>query len=219
MAKLSHDIKTPLSAIHLYAQALCRNLYQEESKKQEIAGNIREKAEEIESYIGEIVKASNEDFLEFQVENSEFYTGAALKQIRAYYQEKMALNQVEFIWGSCPDCLVRGDLDRLVEVVQNVVENAIKYGDGRKIEISSGREEEEYVILIRNTGCGLSRKDLPHVFDSFFRGSNVEKNPGSGLGLYICRQLMHLMEGEITAGIREMEGEVWMEVSVVLQLA
>ncbi len=219
LLSLSHDIKTPLSAIHLYAQALCRNLYQEESKKQEIAGNIREKAEEIESYIGEIVKASNEDFLEFQVENSEFYTGAALKQIRAYYQEKMALNQVEFIWGSCPDCLVRGDLDRLVEVVQNVVENAIKYGDGRKIEISSGREEEEYVILIRNTGCGLSRKDLPHVFDSFFRGSNVEKNPGSGLGLYICRQLMHLMEGEITAGIREMEGEVWMEVSVVLQLA
>ncbi|MEH2943638.1 HAMP domain-containing sensor histidine kinase [Lachnospiraceae bacterium KK002] len=219
LLSLSHDIKTPLSAIHLYAQALCRNLYQEESKKQEIARNIREKAEEIESYVGEIVKASNEDFLDFQVESREFYIREALGQIRSYYQEKMALNQVEFIWGSCPDCLVRGDLDRLVEVVQNVVENAIKYGDGRKIEISASREEEEYAVLIRNTGCELSGKDLPHVFDSFFRGSNVGKNPGSGLGLYICRQLMHLMEGEITAGIRDSDGEVWMEVYIVLQLA
>lgn len=46
-------------------------------------------------------------------------------------------------------------------------------------------------------------KELPHIFDSFFRGSNVEKQAGSGLGLYIFRQLMHRMEGEITASVDE----------------
>lgn len=219
LLSLSHDIKTPLSAIHLYAQALCKNLYREEAKKQEIAAKIREKSEEIEVYISEIVKASNEDFLSFQVENGEIYVGEILEGIRAYYEEKMALHQLEFKMEPYPNCLVFGDSDRLTEVLQNVVENAIKYGDGRKIRILARREEEEYVIVIQNTGCGLAPKELPHIFDSFFRGSNAGKNPGSGLGLYICRQLMHRMEGEITAGIREKDGESWMEVCLTLHLA
>lgn len=219
LLSLSHDIKTPLSAIHLYAQALCKNLYREESKKQEIAEKIKEKAEEIETYISEIVKASNEDFLSFQVENGEIYVRETLEGIRVYYEEKMALHQLEFQMEPYPNCLVWGDSDRLAEALQNVMENAIKYGDGRKIRIQARREEEEYVIAVWNTGCGLAPKDLPHIFDSFFRGSNVGKNPGSGLGLYICRQLMHRMEGEITAGIREKEGECWMEVCLTLHLA
>ncbi len=219
LLSLSHDIKTPLSAIHLYAQALSRNLYQDEGKKQEMARGIQEKAAEIEAYVSEIVKASNEDFLDFQVECKELYIGEALGKIYAYYQDKMELNLVEFSWEPYPNCLVWGDLDRLVEVMQNVVENAIKYGDGRKIHLSARREEEEYQVLICNTGCGLAPRELPHIFDSFFRGSNVGKNPGSGLGLYICRQLIHRMEGEITAKIREKDGEFWMEVCIALHLA
>lgn len=218
LLSLSHDIKTPLSAIHLYAQALCRNLYREESKKQEIAGKIKEKAEEIETYVSEIVKASNEDFLSFQVENREIYVGEILEEIRIYYEEKMELYQLEFKMEPYSNCLIWGDSARLTEALQNVVENAVKYGDGRKIRIQSRREEEEYIIVVQNTGCGLSSKELPHIFDSFFRGSNVGKNPGSGLGLYICRQLMHQMEGEITAGIREKDGESWMEVCLALHL-
>lgn len=219
LLSLSHDIKTPLSAIHLYAQALCKNLYQEEAKKREIAAKIKEKADEIESCIGEIVKASNEDFLSFQVENREIYVKEVLEQIRLYYEEKMALYQLEFRIEPYSNCLLWGDGDRLTEVLQNVIENAIKYGDGRKIGIHARREEEEYVITVRNTGCSLAEKELPHIFDSFFRGSNVGKNPGSGLGLYICRQLMHLMEGEITAGICEKDEESWMEICLALHLA
>lgn len=218
LLSLSHDIKTPLSAIHLYAQALCRNLYQEEEKKREIAGNIKKKAEEIEAYIGEIVKASNEDFLDFQVDNTEIYVRDVFEKVRVYYTEKMALNQIDFSLKPYANCLVLGDLDRLVEVVQNVVENAVKYGDGNVIQISAEREEEEYVISICNTGCELLEKELPHLFDSFFRGSNVGKNNGSGLGLYICRQLMHRMEGEITAAVRREGEESWMEVRVILHL-
>lgn len=201
LLSLSHDIKTPLSAIKLYAKALSKNLYKEETKKQEIAENINEKVDEIEGFISEIVRASNEDFLHFDVNNKEFYIKEALEQIREYYEDKMALNQIVFKIGAYSNCLVYGDADRLVEVLQNIIENAIKYGDGRKIWLEINREEDEYGIMVSNTGCRLPDKELPHIFDSFFRGSNVEKKPGSGLGLYICRQLMHLMEGEVTASV------------------
>lgn len=219
LLSLSHDIKTPLSAIKLYAGALSRNLYKEEAKKQEISGKIKEKVDEIEGYIAEIVRASNEDFLNFQVENRELYIKEVLEQVREYYAEKMELNQIDFSMDACNNCLVWGDLDRLVEVIQNVVENAIKYGDGRKIQITMSREEEEYVISIRNTGCSLEPRELIHIFDSFFRGSNVGKNQGSGLGLYICRQLMHLMEGEITASVEKDGEETVMLVNVFVRLA
>lgn len=201
LLSLSHDIKTPLSAIKLYAKALKRNLYQDEKKKQEIAGHIDEKVDEIEGYISEIVRAYNEDFLHFDVQNGEFYIKDVLEQIREYYADKMKLNQIDFAITEYRNCLVYGDADRLVEVLQNVIENAIKYGDGKRIWLETIREEEEYIIRISNTGCQLEAKELPHIFDSFFRGSNVEKKPGSGLGLYICRQLMHLMDGEITAAV------------------
>jgi signal transduction histidine kinase len=203
LLSLSHDIKTPLSAIKLYAKALSRNLYKDEAKKLEIAGNIDEKVDEIEGYISDIVKASNEDFLHFEVDNGEFYIKDVLEQVREYYQDKMQLNQIAFDMGPYSNCLVYGDQDRLVEVLQNIIENAIKYGDGKHIWLDMQREEEEYIIRIFNTGCQLEDKELPHIFDSFFRGSNIDKKPGSGLGLYICRQLMHLMEGEITASVIE----------------
>lgn len=93
---LSHDIKTPLSAIKLYAKALERNLYHEEQKRLEIASSINQKADEIEGYIAEIVKASNEDFLSFEVHNDEFYVKESMEQIRLYYEEKMMLNQIDF---------------------------------------------------------------------------------------------------------------------------
>lgn len=219
LLSLSHDIKTPLSAIKLYAKALSRNLYKDEAKKLEIADNINEKVDEIESYISEIVRASNEDFLHFEVNNEEFYVMDVLEQIKEYYRDKMSLNQIAFEVSDYRNCLVYGDADRLVEVLQNIIENAIKYGDGKRIWLEADRDEEEYVIRISNTGCQLEEKELPHIFDSFFRGSNIGKQPGSGLGLYICRQLVHLMEGEITACVETQGEDQLLTVRVVVHLA
>ena len=199
LLSLSHDIKTPLSAIKLYSKALSKKLYSSEEKRDEILVNISDKVDEIEGYISEIVRASKEDFLHFEVENDEFYIKDAIESVREYYSEKMALNQIDFSIEDYGNSLVYGDKDRLIEVIQNIVENAIKYGDGKKIWLEMSKDAEAYSIKISNTGCMLSERELPHIFDSFFRGTNVDNQKGSGLGLYICRNLMHLMEGEITA--------------------
>ena len=216
---LSHDIKTPLSTVKLYAKALSKDLYKEETKKKEIAENISGKVDEIELYISEIVQASREDFLHFEVNNSEFYIKEVLEQVREYYTEKMKLNQIEFTMADYQNCLLHGDEDRLVEVLQNVIENGMKYGDGKKIWMEFERSEEEYEIRMCNTGCDLNSKELPHLFDSFFRGSNVGKKPGSGLGLYICRQLMQQMEGGITASVTKEGDTAVMVVHVLLRCA
>ncbi len=201
LLSLSHDIKTPLSAIKLYSSALAKKLYSDEEKQRETAVSIGEKADEIESYVSKIITASREDFLSLDVENGEFYLSDLVRNIETYYIEKLELVKTEFIVGEYKNRLLYGDLNRAVEVLQNVIENAIKYGDGKRIEILFPSDDEGVLISIRNEGCALDKSELPHIFESFRRGSNSENIRGSGLGLYICRQLMHKMNGEIFAEI------------------
>lgn len=203
LLSLSHDIKTPLSAIKLYAKALSRGLYPEKEKQDEIAVRIQQKADEIETYIYQIVQASREDFLQFEVEQGEFYLSELLGRLKEYYEDKQELLRIPFEIGDYGNCLLKGDRERSVEVLQNIVENAMKYGDGRVLRIGITKEEDCQLVTVTNSGCSLQEHELPHVFESFWRGSNVKNQSGSGLGLYICRQLMRKMDGEIYAEIAD----------------
>jgi signal transduction histidine kinase len=202
LLSLSHDIKTPLAAIKLYSKALSKGLYPDKEKQLEVAQSIHAKADEIESYVSQIITASREDFLSLDVNMGEFYLSTLVEKLRAYYTEKLALLKTDFSVGEYADCLLSGDMDRSVEVIQNMVENAIKYGDGKKISITFDEEDGCPLVTVRNSGCSLPDTELPHMFDSFWRGSNANTEKGSGLGLYICRQLMHKMNGEVFAEIR-----------------
>lgn len=201
---LSHDIKTPLSIIELNSKALERGLYDnDKEKKDRIAVVINEKCGEIKNYVDQIITASKEDFLELEVDQKEFYLKDIVDSIREVYSGKLELLNIRFNIEEFPDCLLEGDEDRAVEVLQNLMENAVKYGDQNLIELKFSREENSQLISVINTGCSLNDTELPHIFDSFWRGSNTGSNQGSGLGLYICKQLMNRMNGEIFAEIND----------------
>lgn len=197
---LSHDIKIPLSAVKLYSSAIEKGLYDAE-RTADTARRINAKADEIEGYVSQIVKASNEDFLSLTVNKGEFYLDALTGQIENYYHDKLALLGTEFEVRKHTNCLLCGDIDRAVEVLQNIIENAIKYSDGKRVEVSFSDEEDCRLITVSNSGCELPADELPHIFDSFYRGSNAGSSGGSGLGLYICRTLMRKMDGDIFAGL------------------
>ncbi len=203
LLSLSHDIKTPLSAIKLYAKALSKELYKSPEKQLEIAKSIGAKADEIEGYVSQIITASREDFLSLDVHMGEFYLSELVTKIRQYYTEKLELIKTDFTVAEYADCLLSGDLDRSIEVIQNMMENAIKYGDGKQIAVQFSEEDGCILVTVQNSGCTLAETELPHIFESFWRGANAEHEKGSGLGLYICRQLMHKMNGEVFAEIRE----------------
>ncbi len=200
---LSHDIKTPLSSIELYSKALSEDLYDTQERKDEALQGIARNVKEIKGYVNEIVTASREDFLNLEVCMGEYYLSEVMKGTESYYKDKLSVIHTEFEMDEIPECLVRGDKNRMVEVLQNVMENAIKYGDGKRIRISFGEEEDCILIQIENSGCSLKKEELPNLFDSFYRGSNSTGMKGNGLGLYICQTLMRKMDGEIFAGMKE----------------
>ncbi len=200
---LSHDIKTPLSAIKLYNKALSQNLYDTEEKRAEALQGIDKNVKEIEKYVSEIVAASREDFLNLEVQVGEVYLSQVMTTIQTYYQDKLSTIHTKFLVEDMEECLLKADKDRLVEVLQNMMENAIKYGDGKEIRITLREEEDCKLLCVENTGCSLKEEELPNLFDSFYRGSNSQGVKGSGLGLYICRELMKKMDGEVFAEIKD----------------
>ena len=205
LLSLSHDIKIPLSTIKLYAKALKEGVYETEEKQKAAAGQIETHALEIEAFVKEIVTASSEDILVIEVENSEFYLKDYIEKVKSAYVPKCSVSMIDFTVGAYDNKLLRGDFDRAFEVMENLIENAFKYGDGKRISIEFYEEDYCQVIKVYNSGKPLAAEEMPHIFDSFYRGSNVENKSGNGLGLYISRQIMQKMDGEIFAK-REEDG-------------
>ncbi len=213
LLSLSHDIKTPLSAIKLYSKALSKGLYPDNEKQIEISENINRKADEIENYISQIIKASDKDFLQLEVNNGEFYLSELVTRISYYYSEKLKMLHTDFKIESYSNCLIKGDIERSIEVIQNIIENAIKYGDGKLIEILFTEEDGCQLITVKNSGNTLPDTELLHIFESFHRGRNADGKNGSGLGLYICRRLMRKMNGDVFAEPRD----EFMNITIVFQ--
>ncbi len=208
LLSLSHDVKTPLNLIKLYSTALQEDWYEEEAAKQQAIKQIGNKAEEIENYVETIITSAKEDVLDIPVVIGDFYLQDLMQRIQLMYEEICMLRQVEFRVFPYENKLLKGDIDRSQEVLENIIENALKYGDGRCIEIRF--EEEEYCQLVHvyNSGDCVSENEMNHIFESFFRGANSKGKQGSGLGLCICKDIMHKMDGEIFTQCKD-EGMVF----------
>ena len=215
LLSLSHDIKTPLSAIKLNAKALARGIYSDEEKRRSAAESINARADEIEQFVSEITKTASEDFMSFEVTQGEVFLSQIIMKIYARYAPQLSISGTEFIVHRYDDCILSCDADRLGECLQNLIENAIKYGDGKRIKIGFDKMDGCELITVTNTGCTLEAKELPQIFGSFHRGNNADKIQGNGLGLFICKRLMSLMGGEVYA---EIHGDCF-SVTLVVKLA
>ncbi|MBD5521792.1 MAG: HAMP domain-containing histidine kinase [Lachnospiraceae bacterium] len=203
LLSISHDIKIPLSAIKLYAKALREGIYESERQKHDAALQIENKAHEIEEFVKEIVSTASEDIFTIEVENLEFYLKDYIDKVRECYETECRLVMTDLTIGRYENKLLKGDIDCAFEVMENLMDNAFKYGDGKKIAIDFYEEDYCQIISVYSTGNMVSENEMPHLFDSFYRGSNINNKAGNGLGLYINRQIMLKMGGDIFAKRQE----------------
>ena len=131
LLSLSHDIKTPLSAIKLYSAALSKNLYPDAETQHKIAENINEKADEIERYVSQIVTASREDFLSLEVNMGEFYLSELVEKIRNTAIQSAQTDTQQAVSAAVGDELNR--LKSIDEIAGKIADKALveraKYGE------------------------------------------------------------------------------------------
>lgn len=200
VASLSHEIKTPLSSVKNYAIALKEDIYENKEDRNKALEIILDKVEDIERLTKELLDTASKEVRNIEVKPKEIYMLEVHNRLNRIIREKTDLLYMDYIESKIGEnLLLMVDPDRLQEVFDNVIENALKYGDLNSIKISYDIEENYQLIEIHNTGSPIPKTELKYIFNSYYRGSNTNNKPGHGLGLYISKQIMRNMQGDIFA--------------------
>lgn len=198
VAKLSHDIKTPVASIKAAAEvgaALAADDRNRENYRQ-----IVQKADQINTLVTNLFSATLEELQELTVTPSDMDSGALPALLEnADYLHRAALPNL-------PECLLFADKLRLQQVFDNIFSNSYKYAN-TKIDVTVGLEEGYLTVCVEDRGGGVPEEELPHLKEKFRRGGNAQGIEGAGLGLYISDHCMRGMGGRLklengTAGLR-----------------
>jgi len=205
LANMSHEIRTPMNGIKGMTDLLLSTPLS--NKQHELAGIIKSSVNNLLVIVGDILDFSKIKAGKLNIEKITFRLKDALGNAAAIFDHRLKKKRLLLettIDPAIPDWLI-GDPHRLNQILINLLGNAIKFTDQGQIQIRVILREqtETEVILsftVRDTGIGIPPDSLPHIFESFAQGGRDTSRlyGGTGLGLTICKQLLHLQGGDIT---------------------
>ena len=194
IATLSHDIKTPIASIRAYTEGLQANLASNPLKRQKYINIIIKKCDEVTALTNDIFLHSLADLGKLKMNLVE----VSIKPIIIEYLNGLLCDKDNvFINDDIPDANLLIDTKRFEQVLENIINNSLKYAKGSKVEIKVEKSLKDYILIIRDYGKGISDEDIPFIFEKFYRGKNVGKEQGAGLGLYIVKYIMEQFNGNV----------------------
>ncbi len=201
LAIVSHDLRSPLHAIGLACEALRG---QGEAGVRYIAA-IERAAQRAERLITDLLEANAIENGAIALNLHPIDAAAVVRQAAADHelQVKDTKARIDTTFPSEPT-LVSADRDRVLQVLGNLIGNALKHARGTAIELRLERLDGEARIAVRDHGPGIAENELPHVFDRYWTGRN--KRGGSGLGLAIAKGIVDAHGGTLVATSQRGEG-------------
>jgi signal transduction histidine kinase len=206
VAAVTHELKTPLTSIRMYAEMLRDGMVESEAKRDEYYSTITAESERLSRLIDNVLEFSR---LEQGTRELNLVVGSvapvleeAARLLEPHAREIGFRLRVE-IEPSLPP--VRFDRDALTQVVFNLVDNALKYardaGD-REVVLHAGASGDGVVISVRDRGPGVPPRHLSKIFDPFYRGENelTRRSRGTGIGLALVKGLSEQMGGVVDGG-------------------
>jgi len=212
IGNISHDLKTPLTAIKGYAEGMMDGVADTPEKQEKYLKTIRSKAEDMTRMVEELALYTRIDCKSYpyyfeKVKLIDFFKDCIEEDKPELEQQNIDISLV--------NCLseeeeVYADREQLKRITMNIIGNAVKYlsKESGSIKIVLLDEEQYIRTEISDTGVGIAAVDLPHVFERFYRGDTSRNSGkgGSGLGLAIVKQIVEDHGGTILAKSKEGEG-------------
>src|SRR5580698_10169159 len=205
LANMSHEIRTPMNGIKGMTDLLLSTPLS--TKQHELAEVINRSVNNLLVIVGDILDFSKIKAGKLNIERITFSIADVLDNAAAIFEHRLKKKRLELFTSidpAIPQWLI-GDPHRLNQVLINLLGNAIKFTDQGNIQVDVALQEqtESGVILsftVKDTGIGIPESSLPNIFESFAQGSRDTSRlyGGTGLGLTICKQLLHLQGGDIS---------------------
>jgi len=213
ISTLAHGIKTPVSNIKLYSEAIETGLYRDgnpDPKDSEIAAKIKKNADDIAELAGKILDDPGSLQSKYSPEIENFYLDEIRSRVVEDFQNRCNVNNIPFAIELSGNPLVNSDINLVIKCLTQFIENAIKYGDGTGIKLKCFRQDDMMFYSVINNGVTIDSREIPYVFNCYYRGSNSYNHEGSGIGLYEAKSIAKALGGDIIMKIGENTTEVLM---------
>ena len=201
LTTIAHGIKTPVANIKLYADAISTGLYQPNGKVNEsdaeIASKISKNADDVTNLVTELIEQASGTVVDFEPNIQPFYLNELKDYLEEEYGNRLNILHIPYTFEVNHNAIVKSDKSGICRILAQLMDNAIKYGNGEGISVSLTKEEDGNYFVVKNKGEVPSEKELPYIFNSFWRGSNAETTEGNGIGLFEAREIATSLEGEI----------------------
>ena len=207
MLSITHEPKTPLTSIQLALQTLSKRELDESQRRELISKAISEN-NRLTVLINNILSASrieNQGIIPKKINTDiKELTNKVVDEVSKRHPNEIILCDVE-------SSILRIDLFMIETSMINLIENAIKYGGGKKIHLQGKEEQTKYSISVLDEGPGIPAEEKVNIFDKFHRVGNEETRmkKGSGLGLFITKEFVELHQGKITYRDNKPNGSVF----------
>jgi signal transduction histidine kinase len=203
VANVSHEMKTPLTSIQGFAQAILDGTADSPEAQKQSAGIIYSEAGRMHRLVLDLLDLARLDSGTANLKSEPVDITSLLNSVGERFGIQARMAGIE-VWVEADELpLLRGDGDRLAQVLTNLVDNSIHHnGSGGRVTLAAHVEGERLIISVSDTGVGIPADVLPHIFDRFYRGDPSRtggQDHGAGLGLAIAREIVIAHHGTITA--------------------
>lgn len=209
VANVSHELKTPLTSIQGFAQAIMEGAADSPEARRQAAEVIYDEAGRMHRMALDLLDLARLDAGTADLSMSTVDLPALLRGVIEKFKPMAASGGVDLEYSLAGDVgSLTGDGDRLAQVFTNLIDNALKFTpSGGTVSMRAMRDKNEVEVLISDTGQGIASEDLPHIFDRFYQADSAREGGeghGAGLGLAIAREIVQAHGGRIT--VRSAQG-------------
>lgn len=204
VANVSHELKTPIAAVKGFAETLLAGGVADKETERSFLQIILDEGERLNRLIGDILELSKIESKRASLEYAPVHLKDLFDTIIEMLSASASKKSIDLLHQVPEHLFIEGDEDRLRQIFVNLLSNAISYTlEGGKVridcEITGSSEEEMVKITVRDTGIGIPKKDIPRIFERFYRVDKARSRSsgGTGLGLSIVKHLVELHHGTI----------------------
>lgn len=203
VANVSHELRTPLTTVKSYTETLIDGAMDDKEIAMDFLRIIDSEADRMAFLVRDLLQLTRFDNKQVRLDLTELEMNEFLSQTVRQNKIHAEAKHQELRFTPYPHMVViHGDRDRVGQVVNNIVTNAIKYSlEQAQIHIFITEDAQYFKIHVKDTGMGISREDLPRIFERFYRVDKARSRAmgGTGLGLAIAREIMESHGGKLTA--------------------